>query len=215
MRVSSLKYFHACDFDCLTVRETLPSPDCTQNRKLNDWSDDELRRIHAALSRVTASRIFRNEDAEDIVQETFLTMTVKCPQETLEKGLLAWSMGILRNKVGNHYRKVQHSSPWNDNIIPACDDCSPAFRDQSPEARVRHSELRELIEQILEKFEPGQRRAMTLLLEGTPAAEIAQALHPEKYQTVITQLYRGRNKLARELAKHGYGNGKRIKQRSR
>jgi len=38
-------------------------------------------------------------------------------------------------------------------------------------------------------------------------------IHFEKYQNVINKIYRGRHKLARELARYGYGKGKTIKER--
>jgi hypothetical protein len=46
---------------------------------------------------------------------------------------------------------------------------------------------------------------MELLLAGLEPGEIVRHLHPERYQNVINRLHRGRKKLAKELAKYGYG----------
>ena len=46
---------------------------------------------------------------------------------------------------------------------------------------------------------------MELLLAGLEPGEIVKRLHPERYQNVINRLHRGRKKLAKELAKYGYG----------
>src|SRR5262245_44132029 len=78
--------------------------------ELRHFPPEELARIRMVLRKLTALRIENPEDAEDLVQETLLTMTEKCPEIELRKGLLVWGMGILRKKVGNYYRRVQRYS---------------------------------------------------------------------------------------------------------
>jgi hypothetical protein len=43
------------------------------------------------------------------------------------------------------------------------------------------------------------------LIAGHDSGEIVKQLHPERYQNVINRIYRGRKKIAKELAKFGYG----------
>ena len=165
-----------------------------------EWTNDEFAAIRAVLKRLTAIRIINSNDAEDLVQETLLTMITKHPGEALEKGPLVWSLGILRKKVGNYYRKVQRYASLNEE-----DSCGrPLKNAASPEARMCHEELQTIVDEVISQLPSCQRRALELMIEGFNAGEIVKELHPERYQTVINRLYRGRKKLAKELAKYGY-----------
>ena len=110
--MQSLAYRIDSDLTPFFINETAGleerSPLCKP--KLGDWSDQEIASIRNVLHRLTALRVMNAEDAEDLVQDTFLTMAMKCPEIELEKGLLIWSMGILRKKVGNYYRKAQRTA---------------------------------------------------------------------------------------------------------
>jgi RNA polymerase sigma factor (sigma-70 family) len=163
------------------------------------WSNDELARIRLVLQRLTSLRIENEADAEDLVQETLLTMTQKCPECGPEKGLLIWSMGILRKKIGNYYRKARRYVPieYAGTDMKGC--LSP-----SPEIRFLQMELAGLVRKTLHGLPQRQRRAMELCLAGLEAHEIAASLHPERYQNVINHLFRGRRKMAAQLAELGY-----------
>ena len=209
------EYSLAYSNNSFIICETLPSVRYGLTGKLNDWSDDELEYIRATLHRVASLRILNSDDVEDIVQETLLTMTLKYPQLKLEKGLLVWSMGILRRKVGNYYRRIQRHVSFDENISPICGRRNGATKETTPEEGARHSELRHLVDSMITNLQPSEQRVLSLHLEGMPAGEIAGELHLEKYQNIINRIHRGRAKIAKELAKYGYGNGKTVKKRSR
>jgi RNA polymerase sigma factor (sigma-70 family) len=213
--VSNFEYTFAHINDPYVVCETLSSQRYRQAGRLNDWPDNELEYIRATLHRVASLRILNTDDVEDIVQETLLTMTLKYPKEKLEKGLLIWSMGILRRKVGNYYRRSQRHISFDENILPGYGHKSGINKAMSPEEGARHSELRHLVDSMLTRLQPSERRVLNMHLDGMPAGDIAGELHPEKYQNVINRIHRGRAKLAKELVKFGYGNGKTVKKRSR
>ena len=195
-------YNRAYDYGVLPLRETAPDVPDESQPKLFPWSDQQLAQIRVVLRRLTALRIQNADDVEDIVQETMLTMMTKGPQCDLKKGLLVWSMGILRKKIGNYYRKA-HRASQNEQSIPI-DSVGHAPTPQSPEAMVRYAELRSLIEQILTGLSPHEQQAMNMLLAGMAPSRIVERLHPERYQNVINRLYRGRQKIQRELSKLGY-----------
>jgi RNA polymerase sigma factor (sigma-70 family) len=182
------------------VRETDRNPYQLKGRALRDWPEEELRRVRLILQKLTALRVDNPEDAEDLVQETLLTMAAKCADTHLQKGLLIWGMGILRKKVGNYYRRMHRSIPLE------VDTAHPA-RLLSPESRLRHIELCDLIEKILDGFSSAEREAIELLLAGLPTNEIVAHLQPERYQNVVNRLHRGRRKLAMRLARYGYRSG--------
>ena len=214
-RVSDIQYSLAYIDNSVAVCETFPKESWRQARKLSDFSDDDLLYIRTALHRVASLRILNADDVDDIVQETMLTMTMKYPQEQLQKGLLVWSMGILRHKVGNYYRQARRCLSFHENTAPERDHFGGTFRGMSPENIAQYSELCCLLDAILTKFQPAERVVLNMHLEGMPAGEIAEAFHSEKYQNIINKIHRGRYKLARELVKHGYTDMKMSKKRSR
>jgi RNA polymerase sigma factor (sigma-70 family) len=188
--------FHVCE-----------TPTCGYHPVSSDdhpWAEEELARIRRILKRLTSHRVCNPEDAEDLVQETMLTMVRKAPEAEIEKGMLNWSMGILRNKVGNYYRKSQRGASLvaRANLTS---DALPGPADLSnPKHSLHHAELCERIREILSKLSAQERQAIGLLLRGLETREIAALLHPERYQNIVNRLHRGRRKLARELARYGY-----------
>jgi RNA polymerase sigma factor (sigma-70 family) len=196
------------------IRESLPSPRYgrSPSRQLREWTDEELLHIRRVLRRVAGLRVENPEDAEDLVQETLLTMTKRCPEIEVEKGLLIWGMGILRNKLGNYYRRIHRQEPFIESHASGTNGSRAPAPEQ--ESALRYSELRELIDGIIENFDPRERQVLHHFLSGMPTHEIVRRLHPERYQNVINWLFRGRKKLARELVRHGYGKGRSRRQES-
>ena len=168
------------------------------------WTDKDVERIRLVLCKLTALRIRNEEDAEDLVQETLLTATANLPAFPLRKGLLVWCMGVLRKKVGNYYRRTNRFTPLDNCRAVLMKLCVEQIRAPAPEAGLRLTELQILVEQILSDFPLEERRAVELHLAGLSTCEIAQRLHPERYQNVVNRVFRGRRRLARKLAKYGY-----------
>jgi RNA polymerase sigma factor (sigma-70 family) len=187
------------DFEPCWIHESAHAECAAASRAPYIWSNDELARIRLVLQRLTSLRIENEADAEDLVQETLLTMTQKCPECGPEKGLLIWGMGILRKKIGNYYRKARRYVPMEYAGTDMRGRLSP-----SPEIRYLQMELAGLVRKTLRGLPQRQRRAMELCLAGLEAHEIAASLHPERYQNVINHLFRGRRKMAAQLAELGY-----------
>jgi RNA polymerase sigma factor (sigma-70 family) len=196
--------FHI-EYRTFIVSENSSLQDYEHRRKKYEWTDDEITTIRNVLRRLTAVRIMNPNDAEDLVQDTLLTMIMKHPGCELKKGNLVWSMGILRKKVGNYYRRTQRNASLDSQEISARQWDHPSATAASPEWKVFHEELQQIVRQALPRLPSSQRRALELLLDGCEPGEIVRKLHPERYQNVINRLHRGRKKLAKELAKYGYG----------
>ena len=167
-------------------------------------TDEELAAIRTVLQKLTAIRIVNPTDAEDLVQDTLLTLITKHPVE-LEKGPLVWSLGILRKKVGNYYRKSHRFTCFSEQEKSTLQSIREFTAETSPETRVFHDELRRLVDRTLTEFPASQRKAIELLIEGFNSGEVAEQLVPERYQNVINHIHRGRRKLAKVLARYGYG----------
>jgi len=187
----------------LLVAEHSPQYEFKQNPL--EWTDDEIAYIRLALRRLTAIRILNETDAEDLVQDTLLTMITRYPGDRLQKSPLIWSMGILRNKVGNYWRKSQRNALLGRHAPHALQRIQTLALEHSPETKVLQRELQQIVDETMAQIPPHQRRPLELLISGLDTREIVRHLHPERYQNVINWLYRGRKKLAKELAKHGFG----------
>ncbi len=164
------------------------------------WTDEEIAAIRSVLQKLTSVRIFNLNDAEDLVQETLLTMISKSPETALRKGPLVWGLGILRRKVGNYYRKSRRYISLNEQNAGE----QLFLHTLSPEGKLFLKEIETIVNGVLSQLPLSQKRALDLMLAGFNAGEIARLLHPARYQNVINSLHRGRKKLARELARHGY-----------
>lgn len=171
--------------------------------ELGDWPPEELDRIWKVFRKLTALRIENSDDAEDIVQDAFLTMTEKCGEIELRKGLLIWGMGILRKKVGNYYRKARrHASLDGDALTRVI--IERAQVKPMAESTIHRAELRELVDSILENFPLPERAVLSLMFDGLSTIEIADRLYPERYQNIVNRLHRGRKRLCKELRRYGY-----------
>jgi len=204
--LASLPYFVAREFVSSLICETSPAIHLVSRAtsKLSDWTDEEIARIRVVFQKLTALRIQNDDDAEDLVQETLLTMASKCPDESLEKGLLVWGMGILRKKVGNYYRRTRRFVPLEEGLIPAGSTSEGHWSNHSAESSLRLGELQSLVGRILDEFPPTERAVLQMHLAGHATREIARALAPEPYQNVSNRLHRGKKRLALRLRKYGY-----------
>ena len=169
------------------------------------WTNEELSRIRRELRRLATLRVQNAADAEDIVQDTLVTLINSCPWECLEKGPLAWSMGILRNKIGNYYRKGRFRAKYEAGETELQQNMFKIKTTLSPEKDLLHGELRHVIAGAIERLPGAQKTAMKMLIAGLSPGEIAVKMSPERYQAVINHLHRGRKKLAQELMQHGFG----------
>ena len=193
-------YYFCWSFEACCVRETAPEDGVfSAALPVHRWSGEEIERVRNVLRKLTALRIGNEADAEDLVQETLLTMTLKCPERGPDKGLLIWSMGILRKKIGNYYRKTRRYVP-----MECAHAGNGAHAIPSPELRYFQRELAALVNRILKDFPERERTPLKLCLAGLATREIAEALLPERYQNVVNRLFRGRRKMARQLAVYGY-----------
>ncbi len=193
-------YFHL-DYESFFISESSPLRQYEQGQC--EWTDKQITEIREVLQRLTSLRITNSNDVEDLVQDTLLTMIMKRPGSELEKGPLVWSLGILRKKVGNYYRKAQRYSAFNERETRGW--IQQSMLASSPEVTICHDELQGIVNETLAQLPSCQRQAMELLIAGHDPAEIVEQLHPVRYQNVINRLYRARRKLAKELAKFGYG----------
>ena len=162
----------------------------------------------------TAYRLSRNaEDAEDLVQETFLKGYRSYAQFTPGTNLKAWLFKILKNTFINEYRRKQ-AAPRKSDFA----EIEDAFESQlAPEAAGQMKNPEE--EALANVFDEDVQRALDLLpqdyrmavlladIEGFSYREIAEILEIP-VGTVMSRLYRGRKLLEEAMLRyareHGY-----------
>lgn len=174
----------------------------------------------------TAYRMTRNaEDAEDLVQETYLKAYRYYDKFEEGTNFKAWLFKIMKNTFINNYRRRQLSPALSD-----FSEIEESFETQVSEDAVRQikNPEEELLEDVLDddvqlaldKLPPDYRMAVILAdLEGFSYKEIAEILEVP-VGTVMSRLYRGRRLLEAAMLEfardHGYlRTGEPAKMRSR
>jgi len=162
----------------------------------------------------TAYRMTRNsEDAEDLVQETYLKAYKYYDKFAEGTNFKAWLFKIMKNTFINNYRKKQQTPPQSDFA-----DIEESFESQvsdqhkrkikDPEEELLTDVLDEDVQRALDELPPDYRMVVLLAdLEGFSYKEIAEILEVP-VGTVMSRLYRGRRLLEQEMLRyareHGY-----------
>lgn len=189
-----------------------------------DFEDEAMPFLDSLYN--TAYRMARNaQDAEDLVQETYLKAYKYYDKFQEGTNFKAWLFKILKNTFINAYRKKQQTPRQGDFA-----DIEEAFETQvSDEVRNRHKTpedhalegvLDADLQRAIRALPPDYRMAVLLAdLEDLSYKEIAGVIDVP-VGTVMSRLYRGRKLLESSLLKYarerGYlRNGEPAKMRSR
>ena len=161
----------------------------------------------------TALRLSRNrQDAEDLVQETYLRAYRSYDQFTPGTNLKAWMFRILKNAFINEYRK-RRATPREEDFS-LIEDALESRVDReriaaipNPEEVALAGSLDEGVQRALDALPPDYRMAIVLAdLEGFSYKEIAEILEIP-IGTVMSRLHRGRKLLQKRLWDFAVENG--------
>ena len=157
-------------------------------------------RYHYRLLRYLVYWTSRREQAEDLVQETWLRVLERAGQYDGRLRFEPWLFSIARNLAIDHLRKQQRASGKASDVpgdeaglnVPAADFESPFFA-------AARSEDAKRIATALGALEPIYREALLLRLqEDLSLAEIAQVAGAP-ISTVSSRIYRGLSMLQASL----------------
>lgn len=157
----------------------------------------ELARRHQRRALALAQRLVgRREDAEDLVQEAFLTVLDRVSSFRSGRPFAPWFYRILANRAADlrRSRRVREADP-----LPA-DLAAPG---ETPEAVAERRHLRERIERALRGLSERQRLVVQLFeLDGLSGREIAEMLNVEE-TTVRWTVHEARKRLRAALSSEG------------
>jgi RNA polymerase sigma-70 factor, ECF subfamily len=129
---------------------------------------------HAPRAMAIARRILRNvEEAEDIVQETFLELWRRAPQfDGRRGGLVAWIVTIARSRAIDRLRSSSTAGRTIDEVIatPDVHPCGPMSPVEHTERRLTESKVAEALATL-----PAEQRQTIQLayFDGLSQTEIA------------------------------------------
>lgn len=125
-----------------------------------------------ALRRFVLSLMPRRSEADDVVQEVFLTVTTKANDFVLGSNFKAWAFAIARFKVLEHLRRAKRDPHvLTDSVI---EKLASEAEDSDPE---RDSLILRALARCIEKLAPKRKQAIELQYgENCTPPEIADRL---------------------------------------
>lgn len=155
------------------------------------------RKVFRLGYRMTSSE----QDAEDVVQETFLRVYRNLQQFESRANFGTWIFRIAANAALDLMRKRQRHEESHDPVDPEGSQESPALAatDPAPDRLVFSAEVKQKVERALAGLSPTERTAFVLRhFEGMSIEEIGSALGLRQSATKNT-VFRAVQKLRREL----------------
>ena len=162
-----------------------------------------MRRHNQYLYRLARSILKNPTDAEDVVQETYVTAFQKLESFRGPSGFSAWLAKIALNLAYRRVRRRGRVVFFEDFVSPPNGGGDPLFSrieniessEPDPELNVQIAELRRLLEDAIDTLPVDFRTVFVLAkVEGQSIKEIAETLSLNE-QTVKTRLYRAKQKL--------------------
>ena len=178
-------------------------------RETNEAFEEEALQYLDALYR-TALRMSRNrEDAEDLVQETYLRAFRFIDKFEPGTNLKAWLFKILTNTFINQYRKAARQPQVgyleDDEEFylyrKVSEPGSPPLSESAEEAALNQLGQQQIIEAIDRLPDPYRVAIVLVDIEGFSYKEIAEMTRV-KVGTVMSRIARGRKMLQRLLGDH-------------
>jgi RNA polymerase sigma-70 factor (ECF subfamily) len=155
-----------------------------------------------AIFRVAYRMLGSQQDAEDVVQETFLRAFRKLKGFEDRAHFSTWLYRIAVNCSLDWMRKHRKHNEFNDSVEQECEVSYPAQREgvSTPEQMIFRIEVQKRVKSALQDLSPQERSAFILRhYEGMSIEEIAEALGMRS-NAAKHSIFRAVRKMRRALA---------------
>lgn len=154
--------------------------------------------LEDSLKRFAYSLTFDQEDAKDLVQETFLKALTNRDKFVHNDNFKAWTFTIMRNSFINNYRKntkrkVTRDESQNSFLL----NQAKVETTDTPESSIAMKEIMYNINQLEDDF----RTPLKMFYEGYKYKEIAEMLHLN-IGTVKSKIFFSRKKLEERMSEY-------------
>ncbi|KCZ55855.1 RNA polymerase sigma factor [Hyphomonas chukchiensis] len=157
---------------------------------------------HSELLRFSRSRIGNAEDAEDLVQEAFISAARAYSDKPVEE-LRPLLFTILRNLTRDYLKSGYARSRRIDAEITEIGDRLACHRTVSPEQKVMDAQLLAIAQAAIDALKPRQREALQLhRLEGLTHDQVARRLSVSP-RTVRSDIAEALAAIAKALSRSG------------
>ena len=151
-------------------------------------------RYRDAIHRLFVQRLGGVNDADDLLQETFIKVYINIHRYSADYTFGQWVYTIARNTFIDYVRKRQDDLPIDERFA------APASNAPTPEESVINLQQRSQIEQYLDRLAPRYRQLILMrFFEEYSYEEIAAKL-ALPLGTVKTQIHRAREQMCRLIA---------------
>jgi len=159
--------------------------------------EEWYRKYRERLLSFILSRVPDPKDAEEILEDTFLSAWESFPLFRNKSSFFTWLCGIAKHEIADYYRKKRIKAilfsrfPFLENL---------ASQALGPEEEMLKKELKKEVFQALGRLKKRYRKVLILkYVEGKKVGEIAHLLD-QTVKAVESCLFRARRSLAKELA---------------
>jgi RNA polymerase sigma-70 factor (ECF subfamily) len=164
--------------------------------------EELIARHQARVFRFSLKMCRRNEDAEDVLQETLLAAARTIKDYRGEASLSTWLYTIARSFCIKKRRRSKFAPEHVVSLASA--DAQPALEvadpSRLPDEALHEREIAAALGDAVAALAPGYREVLVLRdMEGLPAAEVAQVMGL-KVEAVKSRLHRARAQVRRALA---------------
>ncbi|MET0340509.1 MAG: sigma-70 family RNA polymerase sigma factor [Polyangiales bacterium] len=139
----------------------------------------------------------RREDAEDVVQETWMSALGSIARFEGRSSMRSWLTRILMRRIADRFRRHHPLLPLGDDEPSAPQEATPA------EADVDAVRMAALSAEALDMLTPLERRALVMDLSQIDRDEAAQALGVTRGHLRVL-LHRARQKVEQRLRRAGF-----------
>ena len=157
------------------------------------------------VSRLLTRMVKRPEEAEDLVQESFIKAYRALPGFRAESSFYTWLYRIAINTAKNYFASSKRQPPSFSELTTGEDTADPAdllpmIRDMdTPENLLMTKEIMETVSDAIEALPEELRMAITLReLDGLSYEEIAEAMDCP-VGTVRSRIFRAREAMAQKI----------------